>query len=184
MFGSLTFIWSEEPKPPSSRPRLPEKQAGRRVSEISSGLLPSGQLFKAFVGATLVHTAARRRLIFGLATPEWCDRLFQLESVGGRAHEAQYICFVWSGDGAAYRNGGVVTFSRYTFRQRHWQLKVLWPRSNRKTVRATSAHCKSERAACAIRLENKSTSGDAQQNARRILPATRNIGCWFTKFAK
>ena len=115
MFGSLTFIWSEEPKPPSSRPRLPEKQAGRRVSEISSGLLPSGQLFKAFVGATLVHTAARRRLIFGLATPEWCDRLIQLESVGGRAHEAQYIRFVWSGDGAAYRNGGVVAFSRYTF---------------------------------------------------------------------
>jgi hypothetical protein len=133
----------------------------------------------------LAHTAARKRLIFGLATPDWCDRLIQLESVGGRAPEAQCIRFVWNGGSAAFRNGGADAFARYAFCERHWQLKVLrHQRRNRKTVRATSTHCKSERAACATRLENKSTSGDAQQNARKILPATRNIGCWFATLAK
>jgi len=63
--------------------------------------------------------------VFWLATPDWCGKLTQLESVGGRAHEAQCICFVWSGGGAAYRNGGADAFSRYASRERQWRLKVL-----------------------------------------------------------
>ena len=62
---------------------------------------------------------------FGLATPDPCGKLIRLGSVGGPAHEAQCICFVWSGSGAAYRNGGADAFSRYSSRERQWQLKVL-----------------------------------------------------------
>ena len=61
----------------------------------------------------------------GLATLDWCDRLIQLGSVGGRAHEAQCIRFVWSGGRAAYRNDGADAFSRHSVRERHWHLKVL-----------------------------------------------------------
>jgi hypothetical protein len=62
---------------------------------------------------------------FGLATPDWCGRLFQLESVGGRAHESQFIRFVWSSGGTAYRDGGTNAFSHHAFRERRWHLKVL-----------------------------------------------------------
>jgi hypothetical protein len=61
----------------------------------------------------------------GIATPDWGDKLIQSEQVGGRAHETQCICFVWSGGGAAYRNGGADGFSRDAFRRRCWQLEVL-----------------------------------------------------------
>jgi hypothetical protein len=104
----------------------------------------------------------------GLATPDWCDRLFQLESVGGRAHEAQRIRFVWNGGGAAYRNGGADAFPRYAFRERDWHLKVLrYQRRNRKTVRSTSTHRTNDRAPCATKLENTTTTVAASQNKMR-----------------
>jgi hypothetical protein len=62
--------------------------------------------------------------LFRLAAADWSDRL-QLESVWGRAHESQRIRFVWSGGGAAYRNGCTDAFSRHTFGERHWHFKVL-----------------------------------------------------------
>ena len=77
----------------------------------------------------------------GLPIPDWSDRLIQSESVGGRAHESQCIRFVWSGAGTAYRDGGADAFSRHAIRDRHWHPKVLWCRSDRKTVRSASTHC-------------------------------------------
>jgi hypothetical protein len=60
-----------------------------------------------------------------LATPDWFGKLIQLESVGGRAHESQCIRSVWSGGGAAYRDGGTDAFSSRAFAQRYRHLKVL-----------------------------------------------------------
>jgi hypothetical protein len=54
-----------------------------------------------------------------LAALDWFGKVIQLESVGGRAHESQCIRFVWSGGGAAYRNGGTDAFLRRAFAQRH-----------------------------------------------------------------
>src|SRR5271157_648604 len=78
----------------------------------------------------LTSTQCGKRPFFGLATPDWCDKLVQSEPVGGRAHETQCIWFVWSGSSAAYRNGGVDAFSRDAFRRRCWQLEVLQQRWN------------------------------------------------------
>jgi hypothetical protein len=76
----------------------------------------------------LTFTQCAERSIFGLATSDWCDKLVQ--QVGGQAHETQCIRFVWSGGGAAYRNGGADGFSRDAFRRRCWQLEVLQHRWN------------------------------------------------------
>jgi hypothetical protein len=65
-----------------------------------------------------------------VATPDWGDKLIQLEQVGGRAHEPQCIRFVWSCGGATYRNGGADGFSRDAFQRRCWQLEVLQYRWN------------------------------------------------------
>ena len=60
-----------------------------------------------------------------VATSDWCDKLILSEQVGGRAHEAQCIRFVWSGGSSAFRNGGADAFSRHAFGRQCWQLKVL-----------------------------------------------------------
>jgi hypothetical protein len=52
-------------------------------------------------------------------------RLTQSESVGGRAHAPQFICFLWNRDGAAYRHGRTGAVSRYAIGERHWHPKVL-----------------------------------------------------------
>ena len=70
------------------------------------------------------------RPLFGLATSDWSDKLIQLEQVGGRAHESQRVCFVWSGGASAYRHGGVDVFSRDAFRRQCWQLEMLQHRWN------------------------------------------------------
>ena len=106
--------------------------------------------------------------ILALATPDWCNRLSQLESVGGRAHEAQYVRFVWSGGGAAYCNDGADAFSRYAFRERHWHPKVLQPhRRDRKMLgrRSTANDC--THTPCATRLENITTTVVAPHNRMR-----------------
>jgi hypothetical protein len=66
----------------------------------------------------------------GIATPDWVDKLIQLEQVGGRAHEAQSNSahdFVWRGGGDAYANRRRDAFSRDRFHQRCWQIEVLRP---------------------------------------------------------
>jgi len=71
-----------------------------------------------------VSVAPALALHYGVATPDWGDKLIQSEQVGGRAHEAQFG-FVWSGGGAAHRNGGADAFSRDVFHRRCWKFEVL-----------------------------------------------------------
>ena len=56
------------------------------------------------------------------------------EQVGGRAHETQCICFVWSCGGAAHCHDGPDDFSRDAYRRRCWQFEMLRQRRNRKSV--------------------------------------------------
>ena len=64
------------------------------------------------------------RVIMGVATPDWGDRLIQSEQVGGRAH-AKRIHVVWSCGGGAYPNRRGDAFARDSFQYRRWQIKVL-----------------------------------------------------------
>jgi hypothetical protein len=94
----------------------------------------------------------------------------QQSQSGDWAHEAQCICFVWSGHGAAYRNDGADAFSRYAFRERHWRLKVLRrQRRNRKILSrgSTAIHCKNERTPYATRLENITATIGASRHKMR-----------------
>jgi len=72
-----------------------------------------------------LRTMSEVRLFRGLPPLTGLVMFEQSESVGGRAHESGCIHFVWSGGGAAYRNGGADAFSRRAFAQRHRHLKVL-----------------------------------------------------------
>jgi len=118
---------------------------------------------------------------WGIATPDWVDKLIQLEQVGGRAHEAKSNSahdFVWRGGGDAYANRRGDAFSRDGFHQRCWQIEVLrrYRRYREGVLNLAAADCAAQCISACTPYVNANTNGAAQQKERKTSAVMRSIG--------